>query len=199
MKKEMKPEDIRMAGGALIWGAVVFVLGIYAGILGEIQRFLWLVSILLLVLVSLPLLVVGILAIRNRYSEKMGSFGKNILLIGAILGPITSVIGFVTMATNSDFWTHWINPWTGHAVLLACLALFGVVALQKQPLPRGNVLPIIAGLWYPIVLYTPGVFGNVFGDLMSIATFALFAVQGVALAALGYILKSDAPQEMTPA
>jgi len=199
MKKEMKPEDIRMAGWALIWGAVAFVLGVYAGILGEIQPILWVVSILLLILVSLPLLIVGILAVRNRYSEKVGSFGKNILLVGAILGPIASVIGLLTMVVDPDFWTNWINPWTGHAILFACLTLFGVVALQKQPLPRGNVLPIIAGLWYPIALYTPDVFGNVSGDLMSIATFAFFAVQGVALAALGYILKSDAPQEMTAA
>jgi len=198
MKKEMKPEDIRMAGGALIWGAVAFVLGIYAGILGEIQPFLWLVSILLLVLVSLPLLVVGILAVRNRYGEKVGDFGKNILLVGVILGPIASVIGFIAMAVDSDFWTNWINPWTGHAVLLASLALFGVVALQKQPLPRGNVLPIIAGLWYPIALYAPGIIGNVSGDLISIANFAFLAMQGVALATLGYILKSDVPEE-TPA
>ena len=199
MKKEMKPEDIRMAGGALIWGAVTFVLGVYAGILGEIQPILWTVSILLLILVSLPFLVLGLLAVRKRYSEKIGGFGKNILLIGAILGPIASVIGILTMVIDSDFWTNWINPWTGHAVLLACLALFGVVALQKQPLPRGNALPIIAGLWYPIALYTPGVFGNASGDLMSIANFAFFAVQGAALAALGYILKSDTPDDTAPA
>jgi len=199
MKKEMKPEDIRKAGWMLIWGAIAFVLGAFAGILGEIQPFLWIVSILLLILVSLPLLVVGILAIRNRYSEKVGGFGKNILLIGAILGPIASVIGILTMVIDSDFWTNWINPWTGHAVLLACLALFGVVALLKQPLPRGNALPIIAGLWYPIALYIPDVFGNVSGDLMSIANYAFLAMQGVALAALGYILKSDVPEEMTPA
>ena len=199
MKKEMKPEDIRKAGWMLVWGAIAFVLGSYAGILGEIQPFLWIVSILLLILVSLPLLVVGILAIRNRYSEKVGGFGKNILLIGAILGPIASVIGILTMVSDSDFWTNWINPWTGHAVLLACLALFGVVALQKRPLPRGNVLPIIAGLWYPIALYIPGVFGNVSGDLMSIANYAFLAMQGVALAALGYILKSDVPEETATA
>jgi hypothetical protein len=155
MKKEMKPENIRKAGGALIWGAVMFVLGGYAGILGEIEPVLWLVSMLLLVFVSLPLLVVGILAVRNRYSEKVGGFGKNILLIGAMLGPTASVIGFLTMAIDSEFWTNLINPWTGHAMLLASLALFGVVALYKQPLPHGNVLPIIAGLWYPIVLYIP--------------------------------------------
>ena len=69
------------------------------------------------------------------------------------------------------------------------------MALYKKPLPRWNVLPIIAGLWYPLALHTPGVFGNVSGDLISIAAFTLTALQGAALAALGYILKSDAPEE----
>jgi len=195
MKKEMKPEDIRMAGNALIWGAVVFVLGVYSGILGEIEPLLWGVSILLLTFVCMPLLVVGLLAVRNRYGEKVGGFGKNILMIGGILGSITSVIGLLTIAVDPVFWTHWINPWTGPAVLLACLALFGIVALYKNPLPRWNALPLIAGLWYPIGLFTTDVFGNVSGDLISIANFTLLALQGAALAVLGYILKSDVPEE----
>lgn len=198
MKKELKPEEIRMAGGALIWGAVTFVLGIYAGILGEIEPTLWLVSILLLTFVSMPLLVVGMLAVRNRYGEKVGGFGKNILLIGAILGPVASAIGLLIIAVDPVFWTNWINPWSAPVALFGCLALFGIVALYKRPLPRGNVLPIIAGLWYPIDLFFLSDIGSA-GALAIIAKFTLLALQGVALAALGYILKSDAPQEMTPA
>jgi hypothetical protein len=198
MKKEMKPEDVRLAGKALIWGAVLFVLGIYAGILGEIEPTLWMVSILLLTFVSMPLLVVGILAIRNRYGEKVGGFGKTILLIGAILGPTASVIGLLRMAVDPVFWTNWINPWSAPVALFACLALFGIAALYKRPLPRGNVLPIIAGLWYPIDLFFLSDIGNT-GTLGIIAKFTLLALQGVALAMLGYILKNDVPQEMAPA
>ena len=39
---------------------------------------------LLLIFVGLPLLVFGVLGLR-RYGEHVGGFGKNILLIGAIL------------------------------------------------------------------------------------------------------------------
>ena len=80
MKKEMKPEDIRLAGWALIWGAVAFVIGILVLLIGG--GALWGISVVLTHLLSMPLLVVGLLGLRNRYGDKVGGFGKNILLIG---------------------------------------------------------------------------------------------------------------------
>src|SRR5688572_3201200 len=98
MKKEMKPEDIRRAGWAFILGAISFVLGIFLAIM-EYSNGNWsLFALLSLVFVSLPLLVFGVLGLRTRYGEKVGAFGKNILLVGAILGPVTSIIGFFLRA-----------------------------------------------------------------------------------------------------
>jgi uncharacterized membrane protein YbjE (DUF340 family) len=54
MKKEMKPQDIRMAGGALIAGAIVFGL---SAISEQVYGFL----------LSMLLLAVGILGLRSRY------------------------------------------------------------------------------------------------------------------------------------
>ena len=194
MKKEMKPEDIERAGVALIAGGIIFLIGI--SLLVTRASSLWPISFLLIVYISMPLLVVGLLGLRNRYGEKAGRFGKNILLIGAILGPLTSLILLV-----GNILSNWMVGFSGHAVLFACLALFGIVALYKKPLPRWNAVPVIAGIWYPILLLFYGISRNTLdwegsgGIPMSINAGILLGIQGVALAVLGYVLKSDVPKE----
>lgn len=193
MKKEMNPEDIRMAGAALIWGAVAFVIGTLS-----MMSTLYGISVILIIFLSMPLFVIGLLALRNRYGEKVGAFGKNILLVGATLGPLLSLIGLLGIV-NASLWTLLVM---GPAVLFICLVLFGFVALYKKPLPRWNVVPLLAGAWYPITiliirsarlgdLERSSAIYNVLFIIMSI----LYIIQGIALAALGYILKSEAPKE----
>jgi hypothetical protein len=149
----------------------------------------------------MPLLVVGLLAVRKRYGERIGWFGRNILLLGSILGPMISLAGLIGTSV-ADLW---ILIYVGPAVLLACLALFGVVALFKNPLPRWNFVPVIAGFWFPTVLLIPMLITFITGDPSSntsfndIANYAFLTLQSVALVALGYILKSDVPQELASA
>jgi len=190
MKKEMKPENIEMAGVALSAGGVMFLIGI--SLLVTKVPGLWGVSFLLIVYLSMPLLVFGLLGVRNRYGEKVGAFGKNILLLGVILGPLTSLILLLGNILSS-----WMVAFSGHAVLLACLALFGFVALYKKPLPRWNAVPVIAGIWYPIMLLFYSITRNTLDweVPISVNVAILFGIQGIALAALGYILKSDAPED----
>ena len=200
MKKEMKPEDIQMAGGALIWGAVAFVIGTLLVALGGAA--LWGISVVLTHLLSMPLLVVGLLAVRNRYGEKIGGLGKNILLMGSILGPFITFIGLFGLTYS--FQPLGILFIIGPAVLFACLALFGVVALFKKPLLRWNVAPLIGGVWYPILVFAYIITSMNTGDwdggsdigILGVVLAILCIIQGIALAALGYILKSDAPQEI---
>src|SRR5262249_18522774 len=128
VKKEMKPEDIWWAGWALMGGAVVFVVGTLLLITGGIR--LWAMSAVLIVFLSLPELIVGLLAVRNLYGEKVGGFGKNILWMGVILGPLVSLSGFFGVIAENLYLLFVIGP----AVLLACLALFGFVALYRRPL-----------------------------------------------------------------
>lgn len=194
MKKEMKPEDLRRAGWALILAAISFVISIFVAISADRDGSLF--ALLLLVFVSLPLLVFGVLGLRNRYGEKTGSFGRNILLIGAILGPVTSITGFFWMTTDP----LWFVIWAGPAVLFLCLALFGVSALYTKPLPRWNMLPVLAGLAYPAIilfyivnsLTTRDWYG--FG-MPYVVIVILITIQGIALLALGYILKADVVEE----
>lgn len=196
MKKEMNPEDIQRAGWALVWGAISFVLGVFVAII-EYSNSNWsLFALLSLVFVSLPLLVFGVLGLRNRYGEKVGSFGKNILLVGAILGPLTSIIGFFLMAIDP----FWFVVYTGPAVLFLCLTLFGVAALRAKPLPRWNGLPVIASLSYPAILILYIITSVMTGDWTSSSVpdavyIILITIQGIALLALGTILKADVPEE----
>jgi len=195
MKQQMKPEDIQRAGWAFILGAMSFVFGLFLAII-EYSNGSWsLFALLSLVFVSLPLLVFGVLGLRNRYGEKAGRFGKNILLIGAILGPVTSITGFFVMPVEP----LWFVIYAGPAVLFLCLTLFGVAALYTKPMPHGNGLPVMAGLSYPaiIIFYLISVIA---GDSSSssmpdVIYIILTTIQGIALLALGYILKADVPEE----
>ena len=198
MKKEMKPE-IRMAGWALIWGAVTFIISLFSLLMGDRTGTspFFALSGLLMIFVSPPLLLVGLLGVRNRYGDKVGWFGKNVLLLGAILGPLTSLMGFFTTG-NSEWGWHLI--YIGPGVLFTGLALFGIVALYKKPLPRWNVVPVIAGIWYPIAVLSHILIGLrvgnwLHGGPMYYMMPYLDVIQGIALVALGYILKSDVPQD----
>jgi hypothetical protein len=180
MKKEMKPQDIRMAGGALIAGALILAL---SSISEQVMGFL----------LSMMLLAVGIFGLRNRYGEQVGGFGKNILLIGVILGSLTSLAGLLGAAVDP----YWILIPAGPAVLFACLALFGVVALYKRPLSRWNALPLLAGIWYPIFV-VPAIIetfkGNWYPESANVAI-PLIILQCIALSILGYVLITDTPDE----
>jgi hypothetical protein len=206
MKKEMKPEDIEMAGLALIWGAVAFIMGNLSLFIGGPA--LWGIYFALITFLSMPLLVVGLLAVRNRYGEKVGGFGKNILLMGAILGPLMTLIGLFGIDDPSRLrglrFILALLSLIGPAVLFICLALFGFVALYKKPLPRWNGVPVIAGLWYPILTLAYIIISMRTGDWnggpgtpewVGVVSIILSIIQGIALAALGYILKSDVPEE----
>jgi len=190
MKKEMKPQDIRMAGWALMAGSVIFFLSILTFFLPTGN---WYVTIALVALISMPLLAFGLLGLRRRYGDQAGGFGKNILLIGAVLGSLISIIGYFgeVRLFGGRYYSYWTLIFTGPEVLFTSLALFGVIALLKKPLPHWNILPFLAGLWFPIVLMN----SEGIPDAMKII---LFILQGIALVALGYILKSDVPEE-TPA
>ncbi|MCK6585508.1 MAG: hypothetical protein L6Q49_20600 [Anaerolineales bacterium] len=184
MKKEMKPQDIRMAGWALIMGAVVFML---SAISEQVMGFM----------LSMILLAVGVLGLRNRYGEQAGVFGNNILLIGVVLGSVTSLVGLFGTAVDP----LWILIPAGPAILFACLALFGVVALYKKPLSRWNALPLLAGIWLPI-FFVPALIetfnGNWYPETSNLAM-PLIISQCIALSILGYVLISDTPDETAPA
>lgn len=190
MKKEMKPEDIRMAGWGLMIGGVIFVSAVYS------IQIDWGLAFALFFL-SMTLLVIGLLGLRSRYSAKLGGLGS-ILLIGAVLGSLTSIMGMVGASFDENLAFYFF---AGPAVLFICLSIFGLVALYTKPLPRWNVLPVIAGLGYPIFFVAAFFIAESNGwtswmRASNIFDHALLITQGLALIGLGYILKSDVPEEM---
>lgn len=193
MKKEMNSDAIRMAGWGLMAGGVIFVSAVYS------IQIAWGLAIATYFL-SMTLLVIGLLGLRSRYSERIGGLGS-ILLIGAVLGSLTSIMGLVGASVDENLAFYFF---AGPAVLFICLSIFGLVALYTKPLPRWNVLLVIAGLWYPIFFVAAFFIAESNGwtswmRISNIIDHALLILQGLALIGLGYILKSDAPQEMTPA
>jgi len=193
MKKEMKLEDIRMAGWGLMAGGVIFVSAVYS------IQISWGLAIALY-FISMTLLVIGLLGLRNRYGEKVGGWGF-ILLLGVILGSLTSIVGLIGASADENLAFYFF---AGPALLFICLSVFGLGALFTKPLPRWNVLPLIAGLGYPI-FFVAAFFiaeANYWTSWMRASTIvdhALLILPGLALIGLGHILKSDVPQDMTAA
>jgi len=203
MKKEMKPEDIRMAGNGLMLGAAGFASVILLGYLGDaINIDFWMLPSVIVPFFCMPLFLVGMLGIGNRYGERVGGLAKNILIFASVLGTIISLSGTVLIGVGE----FWLLIFTGPAILLIGLTLFGVVALYKKPLPRWNILPLLAGVLYPIFFFSQSqlsilVTGEPYIETVNIfsATLVFIILQFGALFILGYILKSDVPQEITSA
>ena len=192
MKKEMKPEDIRRAGWMLMAGGVIFVSAVYS-----IQSSAWELAMPLYFL-SMILLVFGLLGLRNRYSEKVGGWGV-ILLLGVILGSLSSIVGLIGTTYGDEYLGFFF--FAGPVILFISLAMFGLGALYSKPLPRWNVLPLIAGLGYPIFFVAAFFIAEANGwtswlRASTIVDHALLILPGLALLGLGYILKSDVPEEM---
>jgi hypothetical protein len=196
MKKDMKPEDIRRAGWMLVFGAPAFILGMY----WETSVYdLWILGFPLL-LFSIPMLAYGSKGLQARYGEEAGSLGTNILRLGRILGPITSLVGFI-MAWFVQ-WTF-IFIYTGPAILLTCLALFGLAALLREPFLNWKALTVFAAIWYPALFINRQFDGLIRREWITFifngSDLLIMAVPGIAMIALGYILQADASQEMSPA
>jgi len=91
----------------------------------------------------------------------------------------------------------------GPAVALLGLTVFGLTALRSRPTPRLNWLPILTGIWYPIVysflfVYLISHNGKLPDQYWPLVKFT-FAIQFFALFVFGIVLVNDAPQEMATA
>jgi hypothetical protein len=152
------------------------------------------------------------LGLRAGYSKQAGSFGRSILLLGAS-GPILMYIVIVYMAvmyhsghlTGTQMETKglWILIFAGPAIPLLSLTLFGLTALRSKPMSRLNGLPLIAGIWYPVVyFFLSGYSFTHRGEypLLSDATIQItFLIQFLVLYALGGVLVIDTSEQMATA
>jgi len=195
---------IRLSGWSLMLGAVTLFLFILGGYLCEnvYDPFRRLVpytdfGTLLGVWATPILLGVGLLGLRTRYGDQVDSLGKNVLLFGAIAGPVINITGVAFSGIRG--W-GWLLPFTGNAVLLACLSVFGISALSAKPLPRWNTLPLLAGLWYPALLILLIIFGVIglsqdWINGLGNPAYIVIPLQSVLLFVLGYMQQAEVPEE----
>lgn len=201
-----KSNFIRLSGWSLIAGAVVFAPYIFTAMLasisyelpGTLMGFMETISVFGFFWGPV-LLAVGMLGLQVRYENEFGVSGKSVLLLGAIAGLLV-IVGNIGQANGTNsFWSFFI---VGTTLIFICLIIFGVIALIQRPLPRMNWLPLIAGIWFPL-MSLPGIFDIHFPKLGPTANlvFSLFSIIGItittiALIMLGYTLLADASQKM---
>jgi hypothetical protein len=187
---------IRIGGWALVLGGLNYLLIFINIYLEQTQDILYQLSPFRafsnnLIYLGPIFLVIGLLGLRERYGEAVGTLGKNILLVGAV-GALMTYLGVIKSETIDTWMLFYFSP----AFSLACLTVFGITALKSKPLPRWNGLPIIAGVWFPLafLLYlTTNIFQSNASGLLG--TYVLLFIQYPALMVLGFILQADVPRE----
>jgi hypothetical protein len=189
-----KSQLIKLSGWAFILGALSF-----ATILIDSDAFAIPGSV-----ISSILLAVGLLGLRAHYGERVGGFGKSSLLLGAS-GPFLLVIvvvlglaGILTVSLITE--GFWILLFGGPAIALLGLTLFGLAALRSKPMPRWNWLPLVAGIWYPVIYILLAVYlftnDGVYPGEYQTAINIMFSIQCIALCVLGFVLVTDVPKEI---
>lgn len=183
-----KPESIKSSGWMFIAGAVAFITILTGSdpiaIPGSV--------------VSAILLAVGMSGLRAAYGERIGSLGRNMLLLG-MFGP---VLWFIVMASMALAVTEtqvseglWVLIFVGPAISLLGLTLFGLTALRSKPMPRLNWLPVFAGIWYPVTYILFSVYDisrkGVFPHQYVPQLVLMMVVQFLALCILGFVLIED--------
>jgi hypothetical protein len=149
-------------------------------------------------LVAPALTAIGLFGLLARYGKAIGKTGRTVVLVGTLIGLGSNVFGYVSeqldlFGRTGD--TSWNFTFLGAAGVMFCLALFGFFALPGRPLPRWNVLPILAGIGFPLLV----IFGYVLQMFIRFNGWAtiVLIVQLSSMIALGLILQGDAEmQEM---
>jgi hypothetical protein len=167
---------IKLSGWAFIVGSFAFMSILSGSIAGSV--------------IGSILIAIGMLGLRARYGESVGSFGRNFLLVG-VVGMVLANVAIPILGVDGF---SGLLPFAGPAVLLIGLTVFGLVALGRKPLPQANWLPLIAGIWYPVIyfpiflyiLLNNGVWPE--SDIPYIPIQIMVSVQFIALCVLGAIL-----------
>jgi hypothetical protein len=191
-----KSKFFKLSGWALIVGAFVFLLSFLSG---SAPGFL----------VTSILMAIGMLGLRARYGNSVGSLAESALLAG-VVGMVLAYTAVPVLRGVEvlhllmwDIESVYLLPFAGPAVLLTGLTVFGLAALRRKPLPHANWLPLFAGLWYPIIyfpiffyiLMNNGVWPD-WDNFPYTALMIMMLVQLVALTVLGAILQDNVTEEM---
>lgn len=99
-------------------------------------------------LIAIGLVTLGLVGLRARYGARAGQWARLALRAG-VLGGAAGVLSHLFRMTGHPSGRSLMN--FSMAVMFAGLFVFGLLALRKRPMPRGNGLPALAGLWWPLI------------------------------------------------
>jgi hypothetical protein len=189
---------IRLSGWLMILGAIAFLPGAI-GMLYESQTIDWNtppMQLAAFAVFSAPvLLAVGMLGLRARYK-----IGGGVLLFGVIIGGLLVVVGTLVQFLTPDYSVSetYYGVWLGGVLVLnICLSIFGVLALIQKPLPRWNALPLLAGVWIPLLPVLGGIVNRYASPVESLLVLVIvgLVVTTIAQVMLGYILQAGTSPE----
>jgi len=147
--------------------------------------------IAILLPVTFLLLMVGMIGLFLRYRKDTNGFGN----FGLILGVLGGVINFgaaIPLFTNGPDWS-WTVWMVGTLLYFLGLVVFGIAAVRDKLLPRWNALPILTGIWIPILFI--GTF-QMEWEATEYISLGAFLLTGIGLVGLGLLLKSDIYEEV---
>ena len=197
-----KSTFIRMSGWSLVLGAVTYVIAWLISI-RDVPEYnpnnflsrpidLYLeYAIAILLPVTFLLLLVGMIGLYLRYRKDTNGFGKFGLIAG-VLGGVISLGAAIPLFTNGPEWS-WTAWMVGTLLYFLGLVVFGIAAVRDKLLPRWNALPILTGIWIPILFI--GTF-QMSWEATEFISLGAFLLTGIGLAGLGLLLKSDIYEEV---
>jgi hypothetical protein len=201
-----KSKFIRLSGWAFVLGAITFVTVELISLRSApaynpnnflskpIDLYLEYAS-LILVPTSLFLFLVGMVGFYLRYGEETNSLGKFGLFASMIGGVISFGAAILLVTTAPDWtWTAWM---VGFMLYFLGLVLFGIAAVRDKLFPRWNALPILTGIWFPIVIIGSSQAESWTGSIQYI-NLGVFLLTAIGLAVLGYLLQSDSQPASPP-
>ncbi len=145
------------------------------------------------VFIAILLLAFAVVGLRMRCADRVGGIGASGLRFSVLAGGAASA-GVLGLPAGLSTWHLFIF---GLAAQFGFLALFGMAVLRSRPLPRGNGLPLLAGIWIPLFLAASMIGEWLVGAdrwlLPGWLESGMMLTMCASLAMLGYVLQRDAP------
>ncbi len=143
---------------------------------------------------TILLITLGLVGLHLRFGERAGEAARTSLVVG-VLGGVAGLVFDIGMTMGLEQ-RPMVNICV--AIMFAGLVGFGLAALRSKAMPRGNGLPVLAGVWWPLLVIDAYVFplglSRLGPEVPLWFSVSIFLLIGVSLAALGFVLQSDAPR-----
>jgi hypothetical protein len=191
----------KLSGWALLVGGPLILIGWLAGTrpVYEPHNYfsVWIdqyANVLTMPLVGMGilLLAVGFGGLLARFGAASGVIGRLGLGLGAISGVISAAGVIGSLFSQNEFW--WYVFYWGMLFQFTGLALFGLVCLRSRLLPYGNTLPLLAGIWIPLLMVYSMVYEVITGrwlDVPGYVFFGLWLISLIGLTGIGLLLQRE--------